>query len=112
MANEELEGLELPIEWYLPEGLISRYATNMVVQRSEHEYIISFFEVKPPLILKELTAEEAKATFSSIRAECIARIVVADKRMPNFVKALQSNLERAQSVEVETQSEEAAEVKE
>jgi len=88
----ESESLELPIEWYLPDSIVSRYATNMVVQRAEHEFIISFFEVKPPLILGEISATNAREKIGSVRAECIARVVIAKERMPKFVEALQTNL--------------------
>ena len=43
--------LELPIEWHLPDQIVSRYATNMVVQFTENEFIVSFFETVPPLLL-------------------------------------------------------------
>jgi len=41
----------LPIKWQIPEDLISRYATNLVVQHTEHEFTISFFEAEPPILL-------------------------------------------------------------
>ncbi|MDZ4383645.1 MAG: hypothetical protein U0937_03290, partial [Thermodesulfovibrionia bacterium] len=43
----------LPIEWNIPDDIITRYATNMVVQRMEKEFKISFFELKRPVILEE-----------------------------------------------------------
>ena len=52
------QAVNLPIEWNYPESIVSRYATNLVVQHTEHEFILSFFEVKPPVILG--TAEEQK----------------------------------------------------
>jgi hypothetical protein len=94
--QEQPNDLEVPIEWYVPESIISQYATNLVVQRSEHEYIISFFDTKPPLIIG-VPSKEALDNLKSVRAECVARIIVAAARMPGFVKALQTNLERAVS---------------
>jgi hypothetical protein len=38
------ENFELPIEWYIPDDLVSQYATHIVVQQTPQEFIISFFE--------------------------------------------------------------------
>jgi Protein of unknown function (DUF3467) len=88
----------LPIEWHFPEHITSRYATNLVVQHTEHEFTISFFELHPPLLLG--SPEERKAQLEhikSVRAECVARIIVAAERMPEFLKVLQGQLEAYQT---------------
>jgi hypothetical protein len=88
--QEEKEILFIPIEWHFPEHIASRYATNLVVQSSQHEFIISFFEVRQPIVLG--SPEERKAQLEqikSVRAECVARIIVAAERMPEFIQALQ-----------------------
>lgn len=89
--EEQIQELEVPIEWNVPESIVTQYATNMIVQHLEHEFIISFFDTRPPLIIGVPSKEEL-ASVTSIRAECIARIVVANARMPGFVNALQTNL--------------------
>ena len=94
MAERETEGRFLPIEWYVPANMAGRYATNIVVQHVEHEFIISFFEVQPPMLLG--TPEERKAQLEeakAVRAVCVARVIVAAERMPSFLKVLQDNLE-------------------
>lgn len=91
--EEQPEEREIPIEWYVPDSIVSQYATNMVVQHFEHEFIISFFETKPPLIIG-LPSKEQLQSLTSIRSTCIARIVVTTARMPTFVNALQTNLEK------------------
>ena len=98
MAEQEQEEIALPIEWYFPEDIISRYANNIIVQHSENEFIISFFEVRSPLILG--TPEEEKTKWEQIetvRAECVARIVISAGKMPEFIGALQRNLENYRS---------------
>ncbi len=93
MAEDGPESRPIPIEWRIPENFVSRYATNLVVQGSEHEFIISFFEIRPPMILG--SPDEQRATLQQIQsvpAECVARIVVAAERMPEFVKVLQEQL--------------------
>lgn len=86
---------QLPIEWCYPDDLISRYATNMVVQYTEHEYTISFFEVRPPLLLgtPEQISERLKA-IDSVKATCVARVIVAADRLQDFIDALQANVAR------------------
>ncbi len=87
------EGLALPIDWHVSDNVISRYATNLTVQHTEHEFIVSFFEITPPLLLGSAEDRKAKAEqLSSVRANCIARIIVAAERMPKFVSVLQENL--------------------
>lgn len=88
--------VKLPLEWIVPENMVARYATNMVVQRLENEYLISFFEVKPPMILGEPEFIESKVNdLQSIKANCVAQIIVAENKMPGFVNAFKTNLERS-----------------
>ena len=93
--QEESAVYKWPIEWYFPEDITSRYATNLVVQHSEHEFIISFFEVERPVVVGPPEYVEARLKeITSVRANCIARIIVAAERMPEFVRVLQLNLEK------------------
>src|SRR6266511_1940735 len=91
-----IKEVEVPIEWYVPESLVSRYATNMIVQHSEHEFILSFFDTPPPLIFGESRLEELQK-IKSIRATCVAQIIVAKERMSGFVNAMQENLAKTQA---------------
>jgi hypothetical protein len=85
----------IPIDWVFPEDIVSRYATNLVVQHYEHEFIISFFELKRPIMLGE--PDEIAAKFQELEsapAECVARVIVAADRMPEFIAVLQGNLDK------------------
>lgn len=92
MAKQKtLKGKALPVEWHIPDGIPIRYATNMVVQKLENEYLLSFFEIRPPLILG--TPEQISVKLEglkSITANCVAQIFIAQNKMPEFVKALNS----------------------
>jgi len=94
MNEQNLEGqIILPLEWHIPDGILSRYVTNIVVQHTEHEFIISFFEVRPPIVLGSDEEKEAQLKqIDSVRAECVARIVVAADRLPDFIRVLNENL--------------------
>jgi hypothetical protein len=84
--------VELPIEWHVPENIIRRYASNVVIQHGEHEFTISFFEIKEPLLLG--IAKEKLDELESVRAECVAQIVVHPARMQQFIDVMQKNLDR------------------
>jgi len=96
MDEQELEASHhLPIEWHFPGNISSQYATNMVVQHTEHEFIISFFEAYPPVVLGD--PEERKALLEQIKsvpAVCVARIIVAPERLAEFIQVLQDNLDK------------------
>ncbi len=86
------EPLVVPIEWHYPEDLIGRYANQMLVQFSESECNLSFFEINPPVLLGDL--EEARASVKSVKAVCVGRIVLALGRVPEFLKTLHSAWEQ------------------
>ena len=98
MEQPQSVRVELPIDWQFPKDLSSRYATHLIVQHTEHEFVLSFFEILPPTIFGPPEAVSAKLELlSAIPAVCVGRIVVAADRMPAFVAVLQENLERYQS---------------
>ncbi len=93
---------QLPLEWHIPEHLPCQYATNIVAQHTKHEFILSFFRASPPIILgSPKSAEEQIRRLESVRAECVARVIVAPGRMAEFVEVLQSNLAHYLSEEEE-----------
>lgn len=92
MAIKKKQFVELPIEWHYPEGLISRYANNITVQRTETEVIISFFETCHPLVLgTQEKQKEQLESMKSIRAVCVSRILVSPDQIGKFIEALQTN---------------------
>ena len=85
----------VPIEWHIPEEMTPRYATNFVIQFTGHEFVLSFFEVRPPIVLG--SPEEQKEqleNLGSVRANCIAQIVLSPTRMVDFVDLLNRHQER------------------
>ncbi len=107
MSEEFEQGHALPLEWHVPEDLTCQFATNLIVQHTGHEFIVSFFQVAPPIIFGPVEeAKEQLASIESVKAECVARIVIASSRMPAFVKALQDNLEKSLSLQDELRAEE------
>ena len=93
--TEEKPNVQVPIEWHVSENVDSKYATNLVIQHSEHEFIINFFEIRLPLILgNQDQVREQWQNIKSVRAECVARIIVAPDRMQEFINVMQADLDK------------------
>lgn len=92
-VNEEGLSRQVPIEWYVPESVVSGYATNMTLQRTEHEFILSFYEQRLPILLG--VPQESFSQIESVRAFCFARVTIASARFPGFMEVLQRALREA-----------------
>jgi len=106
MDNEKKDLVVIPLEWHVPKDLACQYATNLVVQHTDHEFILSFFQTSPPLLLgsHEEVMREAEQV-KSVRAHCVGRIIVAASRMEEFVQVQLQNLERFHQARSEEEQE-------
>ncbi len=87
----------LPIDWHIPDNVQSRYANNVLVQSAQHEIVISFFEaLLPPLVGTPEDNVAKLREIGSIRADLVARIIVAPGILPSIISALQTGLEKYQ----------------
>ncbi len=96
------EQIELPVSFDPGKDVVTRYATNLVVQHTEHEFVISFYEAEIPPLLG--SPEENKARLQrlgEVQTKCVARVVVAPGRMAEFVKVLEANLQKFQAYQAE-----------
>lgn len=94
MTPEVIVGKAVPIQFEIPANIVGRYATNIVIQHTEHEFVLSFFEAMPPPILGD-TDKEKQALLDqveSVTVKCIARIVISPDRIDEMVRVLQSNV--------------------
>ena len=92
-----LQALErtIPVEWYTPDEIKTYHATDMTVSFTGHDFVVSFFELRPPLILGSVSERIAQSKeIKSVRKQCVSRIAVNVDRMPAFIKAFQTNLKR------------------
>jgi hypothetical protein len=87
--RQTAEEPQLPINWTFPPDLISRYATNIIVQLAENEFVVSFFEIPPPVLLR---GQEDLDKLESVTAQCVSRIIIAAEKMPQFVDVLNRQL--------------------
>jgi len=84
---DKTEDKKVPISWVIPDDVITRWASNITVQCIENDFKISFFELKPQVYFGGPVPTEAKAI-------CVASVIVSVQRLPKFIKALQSQLDR------------------
>jgi hypothetical protein len=78
---------KVPIKWNISDEMVARYANNVVVNHSETEVVISFFETLPPLLL-----DKSEPLPEHVDAHCVARIVMTPRQAMKFLGALQKNL--------------------
>lgn len=96
--QQESEEVALSIDWHVPEGLQSRYANNVLVQAGPYEFIISFFEAQLPILTGAPEENKAKLQqLGKIQAECVSKIIVSPELMPGLINALQIELDKYQS---------------
>jgi hypothetical protein len=93
MSKQEPISKTLRIERTFPEGLQSHYVSNVVVQHDPDVFILSFFEVWPPVVLAESDEEKRKAfsALQSVDAKCVARLVIAPSKMKEVIATMQEN---------------------
>lgn len=85
------ELVNLPIDWQVPTGAQAAYATNFVVQRMQHEYLISFFQIQPPLVLGSPDQVlEHLTRLEKVPARLLSQIIIAESRFPEFLQLIQT----------------------
>jgi hypothetical protein len=94
MAEDKGAVVQIPIEHVCPATVETRFADRIVVQHTEHEFHISFYEIERPVLLGAARERnEGLRSLESVRAVCVAHVVVAAGRMPDMVQALRDNLD-------------------
>jgi hypothetical protein len=84
--NKEPLGRTIPIEWVVPDSILTSRTTHITVQQTgPEEFIVSFFEQRLPTITGSL--EEQIEKFNKIEkatAVCVARLVLDYQRLLEF----------------------------
>src|SRR5262249_13644554 len=84
----------IPIEWHISENLSGQYASNVFMQAGGYEVILYFFQTQLPLLTG--TPEENKAKLEqlkSVKAECVAKLIVNPDLVPKIISTLQAGLD-------------------
>lgn len=95
--QKDQERVEVPIKYVIPDEIVTQYVTDMVIQHTDQEFLISFWEIQRPMLLG--TEEERKAQIQMIEFvenRCVARFVITPDRMQRFLDAMKENVDRYQ----------------
>lgn len=93
MADED-QSKTVRIDFHIPPDFPVRYASNLVVQHTKHDFTITFFDIRPPLLIGTMDEKAAQLEEVAVLTGIpLARIVVAASRMHEFVRVMQDNLE-------------------
>jgi len=80
----------IPIKWNVPDTIISRFASNMVVQTIEGSYFkLTFFELKPEIHLVPPHTPQKEMI-----ADCVASIIIPPEKIPAIIKVLQTQFKQ------------------
>jgi hypothetical protein len=95
--------IEVPLRWNIPEDVLTRYATNMTIQEgADEEWIVSFFDSYPPIMLGSAEEQRKQATaLTHVDARCFARIVMNEKRLRDLLRLLQIQVGRLDAAQRE-----------
>lgn len=88
----EGENTVVSIDWRIPDGIATPFATNMLIQTIENEFKISFFEIKPPIRIDKSDPMPTK-----VRADLVANVIVTPDRLTKFIDAMQVQLKKYES---------------
>lgn len=83
---------KLSIRWNIPETIITRFASNMVIQNIEGYFKLSFFELKPAIHLIPPVSPPTE-----IVADCVGSIIVPPDKLPAFIDVLMKQLQQYQT---------------
>lgn len=91
--------MQIPLHFNFPIDMPSVYATNLLVQATDHEVVISFYEAQPPVIIEgdEESIELLKK--AGVRADCVARVTVSRARFSGFAEVLKGFAETLEATE-------------
>ena len=82
----EVKPREVPIEWRVPDDILTLRATNITLGIMDTgEVIIQFFETRPPLLIGTQGETQSRAEqIVSVPAICVARLVVTPGKLKEF----------------------------
>jgi len=89
VPNATSGGKILPIRHV--EGGLGEFANHMIVQATNDEIHLAFFQIQPPIVLGH-EAPERIVEIDHIDAKPVARIIVTQAKLPGIIEALQKQL--------------------
>jgi hypothetical protein len=86
---KEVPVKEVPLTYIIPDDVPLLFSDGMVVQHSENEFILSFFQTNRPIVLSEEDANKV----TKAESRCVVRIVVTPRQMERNAKAMVKNFD-------------------
>ena len=80
---------EVSVRYVVPEDNILLFSDGVILQHTDNEFIISFFQSGAPIFLTD--ADRDKIT--EVNSKCVARIVLSPAQMKKTVDAFKVNFE-------------------
>jgi hypothetical protein len=87
-----------PLKWEIPQDMPILWTNNFVIQHTENEFILTFFQVTPPILIQP-TREDIEA-IESVPARAIARIALTPHAMAELLDVITENYERFQKKKI------------
>ncbi len=81
---------EFLLDFVIPEDIKTFYVNEMAIQDMQTEFILSFFEVRVPIIRKQDLKSIKESTLKPI---CVSRLAISVERIPDIIKVLQDRLD-------------------
>jgi len=87
----------LPVVWSDGERASTRYANQLVVQYTADGFVLTFYDLKPPITVGSPEEQRAQAeAHGSLHPECVARILVHPARMKEMATVLAEYVKRVE----------------
>jgi hypothetical protein len=87
MPNDKMAFKSIPLDWQIPDDLRAEFATNVIVQKGEHEVFLLFFQAQPPILIGD-DREEQLEQIGSIKAKCVAKVIISPERLGDLIRVL------------------------
>ena len=92
MVDKRETPMQIPLNWEVPDELMTKFTNNVVVQNSGEVFILSFFETLPPVILgTEVEVANQLKNISSIKAKCVGRFIIPASIFPAMAQVMMEN---------------------
>ena len=95
---EDPDGIALPLVWIDPDETDISFVNQVLVQRQNDEYILTFGQQTPPILMgsPEENMERAKE-IAYIPVRVAVRLGFTANRMAEFLELIQSAVERSKA---------------
>lgn len=76
----------IPLEWVIPKGLEVVFANHLAITEVDGQFIVTFFQATPPIILEGDAALDA---IEKIPATAVVRLAIPPQKLLGMIQALQ-----------------------